>query len=417
MKKTVTWVLYILMGVQIALGFAWAVTNFSAVQQFQENMDAFLPRTLPSKVTSAAVSFSQLILAGVSTWYFLGEVGFRKNKYVRGYACAYLLTVPCILQMHLARLAWSPALSAFLWLSGLLLQCMKSGLSRRRCAALAAAYVCYGIVCPDGLWLGLVLLLAAPMCCRRTFFGGRRGGFPCFGAAAVLAACIIFAANGTLNDGFPEGRSVYRENAAGAALVSRFVWPNLGKSYYFWPAEVKEILSEGEADAISLRADLVARDFYLRLENAYGGKKAFEMCLEMAKVCLKHRTRETVEEILADFSDYLLLPFTIEKNLRGEGVSMTAWNYGRMREHTPILVKYYYRYGLFALPFLLLGSLLLRGFRKIDRAGWFLLFAFFVNAAWHTMASNVPIDYKQALPILFVWHLAAVWELGERETG
>lgn len=401
-----------LMGAQIAFGCAWAAANFGAIQQFQENMGVILPLAVPME----AVSLIQLVLAAVSTWYFLGRVGFRGNKYMRGYVCAYLLTVPCLLQMHLARLPWSLSLSALLWLSGLLLQCMQNGFSRERAVALAAAYVCYGVVCPDGLWLGLVLLLAIPLFSRSAFFGGWRGDILCFAISVPLAAGAVFAANEALNDGFPEGRSIYRENTVGAALVSRFVWPNLWGSYVFWPSDVQEVLSEEEAVVVSARADLVAGDFYPRLEEAYGRKEAVKLCLRMAKACLKYRTKETAAEICRDFSDYLTLPFAIEKNLRGKGASMTAWSYGRMREHTPILVKYYYRYGTFALPFLLLGSLLLRGFRKIDRSGQYMLFLFVLYAVWYTMASNVPVDYKQALPILFAWHLAAVWGLGEEES-
>lgn len=155
--------------------------------------------------------------------------------------------------------------------------------------------------------------------------------------------------------------------------------------------------------------------------------------------CLMDRSRETVAEIARDLADHLLIPFTIEKNLRGEGVSLTAWNYGRMKAHTPILVKYYYRYGLFELPILLLGSLLLWSFQQNDQVSqWMrqrisgdgkdigkegqmrkngkglpvqwrlLLYVMLLYTLWYTMRSNLPIDYKLVLPILFVWYLASV---------
>ena len=151
MKRTVIWVLYILMGVQIAFGFAYFVSNFGVTQQFRENLDFFLPME--------AVCLIQLTLAAVSNWYVLGELGFRENRYMRGYVCAFLLTVPWLLQMHMARLVWSMAFSVFLWLSGLILQTIREGISGKRTLLLFVAYLLYGIICPDGVYLGGFLLL------------------------------------------------------------------------------------------------------------------------------------------------------------------------------------------------------------------------------------------------------------------
>lgn len=401
MRRTVTWILYILMGVQIAFGCAYYVSNFGAEQQFQENMASFLP--------PGAVCLLQLIAAAASSWYVLGKLGFRGNKYLRAYVCAFLLTVPYLLQMHMARLAWSFSLSCFLWMIGLLSETMKSGLSGKRAAGLLTACVLYGVVCPDGLWLGGILLVAV------FFFSGKSIRF---GAAAVLAAGLIFAANLGLNSAFLQERGTYRENELGMMAVSRFVWPNFGRNYYFWPETVKEILPEDEAVEISIWADLVGEKFYFPLKEACGKKKATEICLDMAGSCLKYRTKETVAEIGRDLRDYCFLPFTIERNLKGEGESLTAWNYGRMKAHTPILVKYYYRYGIFELPLLLLGSILLWGMQGADRTKEWLrrkssgqksiLFILICYTIWYTVRSNFPIDYKRALPILFFWYLASV---------
>ena len=422
MRRTLRWVLYILMGVQIALGCAWFVCNFGVEQQFRENLDSFLPME--------AVSLIQLGFAALSTWYVLGKLGFRGNKYLRAYVCAFLLTVPFLLQMHASRLVWSAALSSFLWLFGLALETMESGLSGKRAAGLSGAYVLYGVICPDGLWLGGILLLAMLLGTGRPASDkgheGRRqkiGGRARFVAWILLAAGVILAANRGLDNTFLQARRIYRENTPGMAFLSRFVWPNFSANYYFWTEEVKEVLSEETAAEISQRAEQVAEDFYFPLEEVYGRKKATRLCLEMGMNCLKYRTREIVFEAGRDLGDYFLLPFTIEKNLKGAGVSLTAWNYGRMREHTPILVKYYYRYGSFELPFLLLGSFLLWTFggtghmRRILRqrpaGGNYILFTVLLYTVWYTVRSNFPIDYKMALPILFIWYLLSVAGLME----
>lgn len=416
MRRTVTWILYIFMGIQIAFGCVYVAANFGAEQQFQENMFSFLP--------AGAVYLLQLIAAVVSTWYVLGKLGFRNNKYLRGYVCAFLLTVPYLLQMHMARLVWSVSLSLFLWLFGMALETMKSGFTQKRAALLLTVYILYGVICPDGVWTGSILMLGLLLFKKRQIPGeksekreGRISGNIGFLLAVFAAAGVIFGINTRLDDAFLQERSIYRENKLGMAAVSRFVWPNFGKNYYFWPEEVKAELSIDDAVEISIWADEVAEKFYIPLEETYGKKEAVRMCLYMARSCLEYRTKETVAEIGQDFVDYLLLPFTIERNLKGEGISLTAWNYGRMRAQSPVLVKYYYRYGIFELPILLLGSVLLWGMqgssrtrewrRRESSAQKYILFMLFFFTVWYTVRSNFPIDYKRALPILFFWYFAS----------
>ncbi len=153
MRRTITWVLYIIMGVQIVFGCAYFAGNFSAEQQFAERYASVMPMGI--------VSLIQLFAAAVSIWYVLGKLGFegkREKRFLRGYVCAFLLTVPCLLQMHTARLVWSPALSCFLWMLGLVMETAVRGVSKKKVLFLTGAYFLYGVICPDGLWLGGILL-------------------------------------------------------------------------------------------------------------------------------------------------------------------------------------------------------------------------------------------------------------------
>lgn len=442
MRRTITWVLYIIMGVQIVFGCAYFAGNFSAEQQFAERYASVMPMGI--------VSLIQLFAAAVSIWYVLGKLGFegkREKRFLRGYICAFLLTVPCLLQMHTARLVWSPALSCFLWMLGLVMETAVRGVSKKKVLFLTGAYFLYGVICPDGLWLGGILLFFCLLYRRKREritenrnksgkeAGEQREKVP-FGLAVFFTAAVIFLANAGLNSAFPEARRIYRENNPGTAAVSRFVWPNFASNYFFWDEEVKAVLSEEDAVRLCQRIDLLETEFYPAMVEAYGTGKATRLCLEMGYRCLMDRSRETVLEIGRDLKDHLLIPFTIENNLRGRGVSLTAWNYGRMRARSPVLVKYYVRYGSFELPILLLCSLLLWWFHKNDRMSqwvkqqaensekplfykygggekisvqWkILFFVVILYTLWYTMRSNFPIDYKLVLPILFIWYLASV---------
>ncbi len=442
MRRTITWVLYIIMGVQIVFGCAYFAGNFSAEQQFAERYASVMPMGI--------VSLIQLFAAAVSIWYVLGKLGFegkREKQFLRGYICAFLLTVPCLLQMHTARLVWSPALSCFLWMLGLVMETAVRGVSKKKVLFLTGAYFLYGVICPDGLWLGGILLFFCLLYRRKREritenrnksgkeAGEQREKVP-FGLAVFFTAAVIFLANAGLNSAFPEARRIYRENNPGTAAVSRFVWPNFASNYFFWDEEVKAVLSEEDAVRLCQRIDLLETEFYPAMVEAYGTGKATRLCLEMGYRCLMDRSRETVLEIGRDLKDHLLIPFTIENNLRGRGVSLTAWNYGRMRVRSPVLVKYYVRYGSFELPILLLCSLLLWWFHKNDQMSqwvkqqaensekplfykygggekisvqWkILFFVVILYTLWYTMRSNLPIDYKLVLPILFIWYLASV---------
>lgn len=442
MRRTITWVLYIIMGVQIVFGCAYFAGNFTAEQQFAERYASVMPMGI--------VSLIQLFAAAVSIWYVLGKLGFegkREKRFLRWYVCAFLLTVPCLLQMHTARLVWSPALSCFLWMLGLVMETAVRGVSKKKVLFLTGAYFLYGVICPDGLWLGGILLFFCLLYRRKREritenrnksgkeAGEQREKVP-FGLAVFFTAAVIFLANAGLNSAFPEARRIYRENNPGTAAVSRFVWPNFASNYFFWDEEVKAVLSEEDAVRLCQRIDLLETEFYPAMVEAYGTGKATRLCFEMGYRCLMDRSRETVLEIGRDLKDHLLIPFTIENNLRGRGVSLTAWNYGRMRARSPVLVKYYVRYGSFELPILLLCSLLLWWLHKNDRMSqwvkqqaensekplfykygggekisvqWkILFFVVILYTLWYTMRSNLPIDYKLVLPILFIWYLASV---------
>lgn len=442
MRRTITWVLYIIMGVQIVFGCAYFAGNFTAEQQFAERYASVMPMGI--------VSLIQLFAAAVSIWYVLGKLGFegkREKRFLRWYVCAFLLTVPCLLQMHMARLVWSPALSCFLWMLGLVMETAVRGVSKKKVLFLTGAYFLYGVICPDGLWLGGILLFFCLLYRRKREritenrnksgkeAGEQREKVP-FGLAVFFTAAVIFLANAGLNSAFPEARRIYRENNPGTAAVSRFVWPNFASNYFFWDEEVKAVLSEEDAVRLCQRIDLLETEFYPAMVEAYGTGKATRLCFEMGYRCLMDRSRETVLEIGRDLKDHLLIPFTIENNLRGRGVSLTAWNYGRMRARSPVLVKYYVRYGSFELPILLLCSLLLWWLHKNDRMSqwvkqqaensekplfykygggekisvqWkILFFVVILYTLWYTMRSNLPIDYKLVLPILFIWYLASV---------
>ncbi len=421
MKRILRNILLILMGIQIALGVCYLITNVTHIQQFETGCG------FPEGVPFFLLYPLQVILLTGSVWFFLGSFSGLKHKVLRGYITAYLVTVPVLLQMTLAHLSFSLALSALLWMLGSIPGICFDGFTVKRGILLGAAYFCYGLLCRDGLWLGAAVLLTA------VFFGRRNGeNTPVFAdvtgrrkgylLTVFITATAILAGSFVLRPVLEPERDNRIQNSFQAAMLNRFVWPHFGTNYFFWSDEIKAVISEEDAMAVSWRDDGVETKFGPAIEAAYGKRKANSLYLEMAVECFRDRTKEILTEIGRDFRDYALIPFTIERNLKGQGVSQTAWNYGRMRAYTPMLVKYYFRYGLFELPVLLLLTVLLKIKNiksKFNIRTWYLgkllLFTAFWYVFWYTMRSNAPIDYRLVLPVIFIWYLAAVGGLYDEE--
>ena len=375
-------VMCMLMLVQIAMGILYIAKSFGTYQQFSEGI-ALIP--------FSAFIYPLQILAGLaSTWYFLSVVYRRKtgvalDKRLGFLLTAFLNTIPFILQMHMALLSYSFGLSIFLVLMGLAFsepKKVKDETEEKK---------------RPKLWNSLMLRALVVFVCMFLL------------NEVVKPACEDAISVKTT------GKKIERiQNSFGAAMVSRFVWPDFATNYYFWSDEVKAVMSLEDAVHICQREAAVENYFGPLMEKAYGEKEANRIYLQMAKRCFLDRTKAIVSEVARDFADYAMIPFTIEKNLKGEGTSLTAWNYGRMRACAPELVMYYFRYSLYILPVLLLGSILIC-YGKMSSEVKILVGTAVIYALWYTLRSNKPIDYKLGLPIIFIWYLLAVWGLMKQE--
>jgi len=368
--------------VQIAMGILYIAKSFGTYQQFSEGI-VLIP--------FSAFIYPLQILAGLaSTWYFIAVIYRRKNgvaldKRLGFLVTAFLNTIPFVLQMHMALLSYSFGLSVFLGLMGLAFSNEKKSESEE------------GEKKRPKLWNSLLLRVMLVFACMFLL------------NEVVKPACEDAISVKTT------GKKIERiQNSFGAAMVSRFVWPDFATNYFFWSDEVKAVMSLDDAVHICQREEAVENYFGPLMEKAYGEKKANRIYLQMAKRCFMDRTKTIVTEIAKDFVDYTMIPFTVEKNLEGEGTSLTAWNYGRMKECAPGLVMYYFRYSLYILPILLLGSLLVC-YEKMSSEVKALAGTAVIYALWYTLRSNKPIDYKLVLPIIFIWYLLAVWGLMKQD--
>lgn len=437
---------------------------------------------------SAFISVLQLVCFAAATWYFLGvwmEYGWKKAV-----CTAYLLTVPFLLQMHLAVLPWSLGLSAVEVMLGGFLRLVRQGNpadkeieepasrmdreknteqkkntaqtdGKKDILCMSLGLMAAGLIRVDLFWIcGLFLLCALSLLFIKK---ETRESVMASGKRLWLVFFLVEIAVFTVNRVTYVPQEDRIQNSFQASMVSRFVWPNFATNYYFWSDEVKEAISLEDAVKICQREDALESFFGPVMEQKYGYQKAKSLYLEMAYQCFMDRTKEEILMLAEDIKDYILIPFTVERNLSGEGTSLTAWNYGRMQEHAPWLVKYYYRYSLLVLPVMLLISIVVSmtrwtgkikfefnksgsgeekirteyhrnmdaeyrekkdteyhrkedtEYRTSSRMIRYLVGFGVWYGLWFAMASNKPIDYKLVLPLVFIWYLLGISGVVEKK--
>lgn len=452
-KKCIGGLFLIGMTAQIMLGVCWAGFNLFSLQHFSESTELVeISRTLrPDEYTGILypllIRLGMLLERGFSLPYFFwlyllqftaaffagclfvsssGLVGEKRYGGAALLGAGYLTTVPQLLQMHMAVLPQSLVLSLFLTQLGIVLKQLrkKSPHKMRDFMICCVLWAGMGLLQPDYLWLGGV-----PIVCQMIIFCFRKEksrNIFCMASAAVLTVLLI---NGVHHITQEAGCRGNIQRTLGAALVSRLAWPHFEDNYYFWPEEVKQVMSPMEGREISLFADNVKRVLGPKFEETFGKEQANAYYWEMALHCFSDRTKEILPKIGEDFAAYLFVPFAIGKQLSGGGLSYTGWNFDRMWEKSKALTSMYVRYGtysflvgtVFAAVYLIISiarsrkAIFGKGTAKKERLSmWsFVICALCVltQAVWYTMSGAGMMDYKNVPVIMALWYVCPVWGL------
>lgn len=400
------------MAVQVGFGIIYLVNGIGTGQQYPESL-AFLALC---PVPAFFYVFLQILAGICALWFFLGVLIPSLSKPVRGFLCAYFLTIPFLLQMQLSVLPYGFCLSALLWLLGeTILLFREEKIGKARAFRIGGAYFLFGLFCTDGLWPGLAFLFVTAL------FLKKRGGKLRY-AAVIFGVSLVLL----LIEFVPLVKEAKKldechNSSLGTAMVTRFMWPDTIDDYWAWSIDIKYAQDITEADGARwrLRERELERTFYPRLVEKYGVRKTEKMLLETAYRELRARNRERLLDMWEDFRNISLLPFTLEKNLEGKGDSVTGRNYARFTAAAPTVAKLYLRYSFFVLPLLLLFCLLFflsEGMKAAPETMRVVLFTAIAGAAWFTVRSNAPLDYKPLLFLLLFWHLPVASIFKHRES-
>lgn len=439
--------IYIWMGIQIVLGLGWALLNVGKLPDFadcrellamSENLVVdeytgflypFLLRLLNicfswSKVPVWTVMYVlQIVVAYVAYYYFLRKILVRKQEKWQK-TCKtipllslYILTVPVILQVHMAILPYSLASSLLLILMGKLSELWETG------EVTLADWIKIAV-----LWIG-----SAQICTEYAWFSGLAVGMAAVGIIwkkrkmvwkplLFMLICILSIAGFQTMLQTPGSQGKIQKSWQ-ACLMTRVVWPNYSRFSYFWMEEIHDRWNGGALRELSTYPENVIYEFGPGIEELFGQEEANNIYYEMAKRTFQLDTRNIVSGMVKEGVAYLCPPVTAYLQLHGVGASYTGWNYGRMKDNAPVWTKYYVEcalsgwiyMGLCCMVSLILkGSLNAKGFMKEKKkrrknalyCGSILLGV----DLWYLMTYGNMQDYKRVIVCSVLWtSVILVW--------
>lgn len=453
-RGCISGLLFIGMSVQIVLGLAWMLANFTGFQEFGDSYglvemsksflcDEYTGILYPVLIMLArgvagilpvsyysALYFVQLMVAVYASHRFLWavratdrpevrkDVGLPGQSPVCGGARLFwdiwgtlcLMTIPIAMQCHLAVLPNSLTLSCYLVMMSYVLESAGRPVEfrARSLVKMMPLWLAASLLMPEYRFLAVV-----PVACLF--------GYTCFELwrvqkkqilynAVVFAAFVgIILAVGSLTQ-VPGSQGKMR-NTMSAAAVSRFVWPWFLDNYDFWPEEIRDIMTIEDAREISWYADRVRTQFGPLVEKATGLERAGQLYRQMAKTCFEIHTKEIAGAMLYDTAAYTFSPVFLGESLRGRGgYSFSGRNYEIMKAAAPGLTRSYVRYGSW---WFLIGIVLgAAGFavrspgNKLDRLGPVVLLVVSCMAmtAFYTLSGAGIMDYKNTLFVVILWY-------------
>lgn len=453
MKKTLKILLWLMTGAQIVFGLIWLVAAFRQFPQFSLSaelmeasrtwvLDEYMGIGYPILIRIGMVLESwvkipffvwiyglQIALAFCSGCYLLSAVFCQKMwKFDTIWGSLYLLTIPMAAQCHMAVLPFSLALSLLFWIVGILLKSAdkNANVRLRQLGCLFVLLLLLVVVLPETFWMAIVLGTAAVI--GTAVLSRNRRKVLCLSAVLILALSLGFTCNQMLQ--VPGSRGNIHKSVS-SAVLSRVVWPYFDMDYYFWPAEIKEVMSEEMAWTVSCNPERVKDLFGPVVEERYGSKHAKGLYLQMAKASFEVRTKDITKQIVLDLAAYACPQISVNLELDGVGTGLNAYNYNQMKEVWPTLTKYYVNYSLHSFVFALFLSFVCLGYRKAKKVKYrnrqtgILVLLLAVPVLWqivyYTFTSAGMIDYKNVLfvaagyGIWIVYGMTAMKEKGDND--
>ncbi len=440
-KELVRNIVYILMALQVGFGILWTACNFTVIPDFEESWEllvmakghfvdeytgflyvlcisgAMLLEKVIKLPACSVLYILQLITAYCAYCTFIQKVvtyrqtqgaKLRKRKFFYG---LFILTMPVILQVHMAVLPYSLASSVLVMLLAELCMLWRKDyeLQTKAICKIAFLWIIGALICPDYGWIGGIAVVFA-FIKYGVAHTQRIIGF--FVMIMVSVICI-----NSLHGFFQEPGSMGKiQKTWYATMLTRVVWPNFGQFSYFWKEEIKETWNEAQLRELSSHPEAIIYEFGPTIEEMFGREEANNIYSEMVRRTFELDTKNILMDMAEDSAAYLCPPLTMFVQLQGVGTSYTGWNYGRLRDNTPELTKWYVDISLRGWIYILsscvfLEILLLKKKKRTERKEWigaYLCGVSILINLWYMMVSGHMQDYKKVLVISILWGMLVI---------
>lgn len=459
-------VFFIGMSIQIVLGVVWAAAGFTSLPVYPETSmyveisktficDEYTGILYPVLLMLARGLAGFLPIRYYSVMYIvqLTVACYASHRFLRscrvvccerGTASVFwdiwctlcLMTIPMAMQCHMAVLPNSLTLSFFMVMLSFVLEASgaPAALQARNLVKMAPLWLAASLLMPEYKYLAGVPILC--LFVYSSIFLWKKDRRQIVRHTLVILAFMgMIAALGNMTQ-VPGSQGRMRKSLAGS-MVSRFVWPNFQANYPAWPEEIRNIMTQEDAAAISLYADEVQKHFGPMIEEAVGEEHSRELYWEMVRAASQVRLRQIVRDTLWDAACYAAPPWMLERQLNGEGYeSFSGRNYEIVTDRHPWLSVTYIRYGnrwFSAGMVLALVSLVgtycmqrmrlkqeersrkQKNFRVQLSMVLFLAVTFGAVVLYYTGAGAGIMDYKNAVFITILWYAWMLREATKRE--
>lgn len=445
--------LFIGMTVQILMGILWMAGNITAVQKFAESENSVIYPILLKGVQGIGkllpvpyytfMYVVQLVAAFLSGGKLLCALGVirRSTAESRSKKIWYnlaLVTLPMLMQCHLALLPDSPALSAWLMFlaeligaveaAGNTVESIKGKNLGINLGKACAWWIVAVLFLPEYIWYGAAVIIAFVLIYAGKFMCGK---LLTWLLVPVLVTVCLLAGQRAFT-----GRT-YGEITA-RTMVSRFSWPYFSQHFPAWSQEVWDAVGPRDAVAIDEYAENVENAYFPVMEEFFGKKQAVRYYRELAELTFAIHTKEIVFRVSWDMFCCSAPPLGMELQLEGAGYeSYTGRNYDIMMQNTPELTVWYVRYSNWwfvvsvalqtvysVLPWagsisqrsrsrrsginqgnISLNSSISRRVAKGRAVGWFMLAGAAVMVIIAALSGAGVMDYKKVIYVTLLWYL------------
>ncbi len=445
--------IYIWIGIQLLMGAGWVVCNLGKMPGFQESqeilamseslcVDEYTGYLYPAivhvfiliaeKVGIPAVTpiyILQLVVAYFAYEYFLKKVVFikcfKKDKLRKRTPIFVLfaISIPPILQVHMAVLSYSLASSLFIiLLAKMIIACKEEqSLKSKEMVRMGILWVLASQICVDYAWIGGLSVAAGFVIYMSTH---RQ-----FCVRSVLLVLISAACIGGLNTALQTPGSMGKiQRSTEGVLLSRIVWPKFAQLCYIWEDDVTSRWNNAALMEISTFPEKVIYEFGPQMDKQLGYEGANKVYRDMIKKTLDMDTKYVMGAILKDGGAYICPPLTMYLQLHGVGSSYTGWNYGRMKDYSPRLAEVYVDVSLTGWMYIMLASVVLyilcafpkewKAKKVRDAACKSLLVCVLTGLiinVYYVIVSGHMQDYKKLLVISALWAFGLIAVLNQAE--